>query len=216
MNAPPLREPTELRGEEEAASGELLARAFDDDPIFVWIEPADAARREFLVPLFTALTRRSRRLAVALAARTADAELAGVSLWKTPELTTLSAEQLAMTGLDRLGDFLSPAASRRFDAVFHAVDAALAEDVREPVWYLGVLGVEPSLRGRGLGSALMRPLLERADREGLATTLETAKARNLALYARHGFEVLRELPPPAPGGPVVWTMRRPPRPSVGA
>ena len=80
-----------------------------------------------------------------------------------------------------------------------------------PRWYLGVLGVAPERQGQGLGTRLMQPVLERADREGLPVTLETGQPRNLPIYRRHGFEVLRELPPPEPGGPPVWTMRRPPR-----
>ncbi len=44
----------------------------------------------------------------------------------------------------------------------------------------------------------------------LVLTLEAAQLRNLPRYRRHGFEVLRALPPPAPRGPVVWTMLRRP------
>lgn len=197
----------ELQPDQESAAGELAARAFQDDDLFEWVEPDPARRAAFLAPFMTALVRRSRRLAVALA--TAPA-LAGVSLWKGPDLGSLSPEQLTMTGLDRIPEWLNPEALARFSAVFAPIEAALAADVPEPCWYLGVLAVEPGQQGRGLGSRLMAPILARADREGLAVTLETAKARNLPLYRRHGFEVLRELAPPSPGGPTVWTMRRPP------
>jgi GNAT superfamily N-acetyltransferase len=195
-----------LRDDQEGACGALLAGAFVDDPIFDWIEPDAAARRQFLDGFFLALTRRSHRLAVALATSPA---LLGASLWKGPDLTRLTPAQLAMTGLDRVGDLLSPAARGRFDALFDPVEASLAADVPERHWYLGVLGVAPGHQGKGIGSRLMRPILERADRERLPVTLETAKPKNLPLYERHGFDVLRELAPPAPGGPVVWTMKRP-------
>ena len=195
-----------LRDDQEEACGTMLARAFADDPIFTWVEPADRQRALLLEELFLALTRRSHRLAVAL---TTAPTLIGASLWKGPDLKSLTREQLALTGLDRISDTLSPAASARFDAVFDPIGAAMEADAPEPVWYLGVLGVAPDHQGKGLGSRLMRPMLERADREGLPVTLETAKARNLPLYRRHGFEVLRELSPPEPDGPVVWTMKRP-------
>lgn len=197
-----------LRDADEAPAAALLARAFAADPIFRWVEPDDGARLAFLGEFMGALVRRSRRLAVALASAP---ELCAVSLWKTPELRELSAEQLAMTGLDRIADWLAPAAYARFEAVFDPVERALADDSPEPVWYLGVLGVAPERQGRGWGSRLMRPILERADRERRAVTLETAQPRNLPLYLRHGFAIARELAPPAPGGPVVWTMKRPAR-----
>ena len=200
----------------EAAAAAMLARAFAGDPIFLWIEPEPEARIAFLERFMAALTRRS--LLFSEVWRTAP-ELAGVSLWKGPDLRGLTPVQLAATGLDRLGEWLSPPALARFEAVFDPVEAALEEDVPGPRWYLGVLGVAPERQGQGLGSRLMRPILERADGQGLPVTLETGQARNLPLYRRQGFEVLRELPPPEPGGPVVWTLLRPPiagrRPSAG-
>jgi ribosomal protein S18 acetylase RimI-like enzyme len=192
-------------GREEAV-GRLLARSFAEDPIFAWVEPDARRRAAFLEPFMTALARRSHRLAVAYA--TAP-ELVAVSLWKGPELRALSPDQLAMTGLDRVGEWLSSAALRRFETVFDPIVDALERDAPEPVWYLGVLGVAPEYQGRGLGGRLMLPVLERADREGLAVTLETAQPRNLPLYRRHGFEVKTELPPATPGAPIVWTMKRP-------
>ena len=194
-----------LQDGREQEIGGMLARSFADDPIFAFIEPERPARVAFLEEFMAALARRSHRLATAYVT---EPELAGVSLWKTPELRRLSAEQLRMTGLERVGEWLAPASVERFDAIFDAIDEALERESPEPVWYLGVLGVAPEWQGRGVGSRLMQPVLERADAEGLAVTLETGQPRNLPLYARHGFEVSAELPPVASGAPVVWTMKR--------
>ena len=194
-------------GREEEV-GRMLARSFAADPIFAFVEPDAAARVAFLEEFMAALTRRSHRLATAYVTVPA---LAGVSLWKTPELRHLSPEQLGMTGLDRVGDWLSPEAVARFGRIFEAIDDALERSSPEPVWYLGVLGVDPAWQGKGLGSRLMQPILGRADAESLPVTLETGQPRNLPLYARHGFEVTAELPPVAPGAPAVWTMKRPAR-----
>jgi GNAT superfamily N-acetyltransferase len=197
-----------LRDGREEEVGRLLARSFAADPIFTYVEPDASRRRAFLEPLMAALTRRSHRLAAAYAS---SPDLLAVSLWKTPDLRALSPAQLAMTGLDRVGEWLSPAAHQRFERIFEVIEEALERISPEPVWYLGVLGVDPEAQGRGLGSRLMQPGLERADREALAVTLETGQPRNLPLYHRHGFEVTAELPPVEPGAPVVWTMKRPPR-----
>ena len=40
-------------------------------------------------------------------------------------------------------------------------------------WYLMILGVVPADQGRGIGGALMQPVLEEADREGVPCYLET-------------------------------------------
>ena len=59
----------------------------------------------------------------------------------------------------------------------------------EPHWYLGLLGTDPTMQGRGVGAALLEPTLARADGEGMPCYLETQKEENLSFYARHGFAV---------------------------
>ncbi|HEX6866888.1 MAG TPA: GNAT family N-acetyltransferase [Caulobacteraceae bacterium] len=75
--------------------------------------------------------------------------------------------------------------------------------------YLWFLGVTPQLQGMGIGSRLLRAGTDRLDAEGLPAYLETGTTRNVALYRRHGFEVIHEAPP-APGAPVMWHMWRDP------
>jgi ribosomal protein S18 acetylase RimI-like enzyme len=72
------------------------------------------------------------------------------------------------------------------------------------------LGVDPAHQGQGCGSHLLKSRLARIDASGLPAYLETATARNVGLYARHGFEVIAEFRA-APEAPVMWAMRRPGR-----
>ena len=80
---------------------------------------------------------------------------------------------------------------------------------RQTHFYLSVLGVEPGRQGQGVGSRLIGPGLEMCDREGVPAYLETAKARNVTFYERHGFRVTDERR--LPRGPKVWLMWREPR-----
>jgi GNAT superfamily N-acetyltransferase len=80
---------------------------------------------------------------------------------------------------------------------------------REPHYYVRIIGVRAARQGRGLGSTLMQPTLEKADADGLPTYLEASSERSAALYERLGFVHLRKLELPD-GGPPVWSMRRPP------
>lgn len=59
-----------------------------------------------------------------------------------------------------------------------------------PLWYLTMLAADPASQGRGLGSALLRHGLARADAAGVPAYLEASSPRNEALYARHGFVAL--------------------------
>jgi len=83
----------------------------------------------------------------------------------------------------------------------------------EPHWYLATLGTAVDRQGKGIGSALMRPVLEHCDAEGLPCYLESSKERNVPFYKRHGFSVVQEVALPG-GGPPIWTMWREPQPQA--
>jgi ribosomal protein S18 acetylase RimI-like enzyme len=100
--------------------------------------------------------------------------------------------------------------TRAEQARWASFDAAVAVPMDAPPhWYLGVLATEPGRQGRGLGSAVVGPVLAAADRTGQDAWLETMSERNLVLYGRLGFEVAREIALPD-GGPTCWLLRRRP------
>ncbi len=81
--------------------------------------------------------------------------------------------------------------------------------LREPHFYVRIIGVRTALQGQGIGPTLMRPTLQSADSSGLPTYIEASSERSAALYERLGFVHLDVLELPD-GGPPVWLMRRPP------
>lgn len=82
---------------------------------------------------------------------------------------------------------------------------------REPHLYLWVLGVDPGSQGKGIGSAFLRALGERADRERWPAYLETDRETSVRLYQQHGFAIEQELVIAELGDLRTWTMRRSPR-----
>ncbi|TCW25714.1 acetyltransferase (GNAT) family protein [Dietzia cinnamea] len=76
----------------------------------------------------------------------------------------------------------------------------------EADWRLETLGVLPSARGRGLGSALTRFAIVEAVRRGARSmALETSDPLNVRLYERLGFTVTARSE--APEAPPMWRMR---------
>ena len=82
-----------------------------------------------------------------------------------------------------------------------------AHPTDRPHAYLWFLGVTPEAQGHGIGSRLLKAKLDRLDVENMPAFLETATERNVALYRRHGFDVLSEYRP-APDAPRMWAMWR--------
>ena len=75
-----------------------------------------------------------------------------------------------------------------------------------------MLGTDPIHQGKGIGSALLAPVLDRCDRDGIGAYLESSKQSNIAFYRRHRFEVTGEIVLPAAAhrcGPCGATPARP-------
>jgi ribosomal protein S18 acetylase RimI-like enzyme len=81
---------------------------------------------------------------------------------------------------------------------------------KEPThWYLGYLGVRCDSQGQGIGSLMLREVLDHADAAAVPAYLESSNEKNLSLYERHGFAVTKAYP--ALGrGPTIWRMWRDP------
>ena len=84
-------------------------------------------------------------------------------------------------------------------------------DPRTPTGTWRRLGTDPEHQRTGVGSALLRSVLDSVDAEGLPAYLESSKESNLSFYGQHGFEVTGEIRTPR-GGPTLWLMWRGARP----
>jgi len=139
---------------------------------------------------------------------TAD-NVAGVAAWMPPGKFPASLVTMMLAGMVFVPLKFGPAAFGRLMSSTNYVERLHKRDVPLRHWYLPTLGVDPPRQGQGVGSALIQPVLSRADAEGLLCYLETETAGNVAFYERHGFEVVVEDDLPR-GGPHFWTMKREP------
>jgi ribosomal protein S18 acetylase RimI-like enzyme len=96
---------------------------------------------------------------------------------------------------------------RDFPRTFELFELFDANHPQDPHYYLQFIGVRPERWGAGIGSALLRAMLDRCDFEGAAAYLE-ADERSKLLYKKYGFEAIAKLR--LPEGPNVWPMWRAP------
>lgn len=180
----------------------VLTDAFLDDPVFGWFFRREAGRRARIERFFhdAALDATMPHGAVQTIG-----DVDGGALWLPPgEAHSSLGEQLRMLpGMVRIF-------RRETLRALRGMSAMEAVHPHEPHWYLWLLGIAPSQQGRGLGSALLEPMLDRCDADGTPAYLEATSERNRDLYLRHGFEVTGMLELPA-SGPPLWLMWRDPR-----
>jgi ribosomal protein S18 acetylase RimI-like enzyme len=124
----------------------------------------------------------------------------GAAIWIPPDRADAWEEA---QGHDPRMHQLTDDDGRRHDAFWAWVASKMGD---EPVWHLDSVAVEPELRGRGIGAALIDLGQARARTAGTGARLETGNPRNVAYYERCGFRTVVDEDAPD-GGPHIWFMR---------
>jgi ribosomal protein S18 acetylase RimI-like enzyme len=177
----------------------MLTRAFDDDPVARWACPNDAVRPWMLKRFHGARDRQMLRAGEVW--MTEGGESAAV--WGAPDQWRSSVgDDLAFSSA-----MLHRRLLRRAPLVgYGLLGLEKRHPPKPPHWYLATVGTDPAAQGRGLGTAVLAPVLEECDRDGVGAYLESSKERNIDYYVRFGFRVTEEVR--LPRGPRVWLMWR--------
>ena len=187
---------------------DVLARAFRDDPVLTFFLNKPNRRTMAFRAFFANIVRAHLRFGHVYAALVEN-QVAGVAVWRPPTAgnETLR-DRMRTRSTQLLVRVLFP---RTAGDLFRGFAATIALHPQAPHWYLFFMGVDVALQGRGIGSKLVSPVLELADRTGTLCYLETPFPRTHAFYQRLGFEISSESHP-FRGAPTLWTMTRRPSP----
>jgi GNAT superfamily N-acetyltransferase len=163
---------------EARVAADILARAFARDPVLT----------AFVGPEQTARMARYFELECGLACSGygevwLDDDELGAAIWRRPGgyPEPLSVQLRMLPHHLRLFP-------RSFVRASRSMNKLARLHPREPHWYLFAVGVVPEATGRGRGTTLLEPVLERCDAEHLPAYLEASSEDNARLYARLGFE----------------------------
>ena len=180
---------------------EVSARAFEHDPLTDWLVEDQSNALQAERQMFLAEWRISKRYDLIFT----DSDRQGVAVWKPPGASVTIGNRIrqvwSMIGSIKLS-------RRTLSKIRLFIDVERARPM-EPHYYLSLLAVAPEMQGKGLGSALMQPILELCDRERIPAYLETETESNVGFYSRKGFIVRQEIIT-SDGKSKVWTMLRSP------
>ena len=192
------------REEELRSLAAVLARAFYDDPQLRFVLPDDETRLQMSERGFELYL---RRLWFPHDETHTTPSHAGVSVWELPGQWKVSVwRQLTLL------PSMTRIYGRHFPRLMRAITALESNHPDEHHYYLPFIGVDDGWRGRGIGSALLSPILEQCDTVGTPAYLEASKPENVPLYERHGFKVTEQFTI-GKGGPPIYRMWRSPAPS---
>jgi len=140
------------------------------------------------------------------AATDTDGAVLGVAAWLPPDPPGSKALRTAREMLTLTPVFVRIPHRRR---AWRLLWACAERQPTTPHFYLALLAVDPSAQGRGVGGALVAPMLAQADAAGAIAYLETQKPENVAWYGRFGFVETGRIE--HPGSPTIWLLTRHPR-----
>jgi ribosomal protein S18 acetylase RimI-like enzyme len=195
-----------LRADELDEAAAVLTDAFVDEAgLNYWLRQdatKDRQRRKFFDAVVREMLHPKREIWVA----TNGEAITGAAVWLGPGLKAFDFpwwRELFYTPL-----FLSIAGSAGLKRAQDLGARLNACHPSVPHAHLQFLGVSSSAQGQGIGSAMLKEMLAPLDASGMVGYLEASTERNVALYARHGFEVTNEFQLP---GLHFWCMTRMPR-----
>lgn len=177
----------------------ILARAFQDDPVWSWVLPDASTRPMGLVRVIRhALEAGLRRGHVYHLP-------AAAAIWSPPDVPLFTPEEGAGFG-EALAEWVGP----RLEQVMTGLQSISAHHPHDvPHFYLFMIGTEPLVQRHGHGTRLLRHVLDRCDEQDLPAYLESSNPVNVPFYEHHGFRVRDRVT--LPDGPTLALMWRDPR-----
>lgn len=183
------------RFDEVDNAGNVLARAFSNDPFVKMVVPKSAARETVLKDYCQCLIRYGIMYGEVYIH---PLPLNGVAVWFPVPGSEMTSERATESGFNRAAEIFGRNAWSQFEEVSALLDGIRTSDAPRHHWYLAALGVEPESIGSGIGGGLLSPIFEVADEQQVACYAETAESKNSHFYINHGFSTLRSEVPITP------------------
>jgi len=189
------------------AASALLSQAFQDDPLFCYFVPDSVIRKNKLHYLMKTLTHYSVSYGEVY---TTSKNFEGVAVWLPSDKVEMNFWRGLKSGGLPIIFNLGIRSTYRQLAISELMYDVHRRRISSPHWYLYLLGVLPELQRKGYAGNLMKPMLERADKEGFDIYLDNTKANNLPMYEHYNFKIIEEYKIPETAISI-WAMLRKPQ-----
>jgi N-acetylglutamate synthase-like GNAT family acetyltransferase len=187
-------------------AAQVLTAAFFDYPMFAFYFPDLKKRTRYLPWYLGNVLNCALRYGEVLT----NPDVSGVIFTLPPGHTRISQWEYVQNGFLLTSLVMGPRDFKQSNDCEEFVGNIHTELMKDrPHTYLWGLVVDPARKASGIGTALLQPVLQKADREKMPVYLETHDEKNVAYYRRHGFELIRADRIPKYDLPI-WCMVREP------
>jgi len=173
--------------------GQVLGRAFKDDPIWTGHIKDPVKRAEILPQMFQFLLYMGNRFGDVLSP---SENLEGIAVLFSRKYADVGLIRLVFSGLIfKIGDILKKYSK---DMKHIQKEMKIVSKDRKRLMkgrdylYLNCLGVEPQLQGKGYGGQILKHIFEISTRKNVPLYLETETEENFRMYSHYGFKLIGE------------------------
>jgi ribosomal protein S18 acetylase RimI-like enzyme len=196
----------EIKKQQIAIVGRILAAAFHRYPLmmyaFAGLRDEERARR--LQCLYTRCTQAATLYGGGVLAEKQE----GAAIWLHPDHFQLSLPEELKSGMAWLPLELGIRPTLRLVRHDGESEGWIKQYAPASIGYLWCIGVPPEMQGRGIGRWLINECTTQMRAAGLSECwLKTEDPKNVAIYQKLGFEMMRMMTVKSSGIPS-WAMRR--------
>lgn len=178
-----------LKNDQVNTAARVLARGFQDYPLWVRVFPDAAEREQKALPsMFKFFVTYGIRYGEVYATPNFE----GVAIWFNPDKTHISMIKMIRTGALKFVFKVGLKYMLKMLTADKIAKEAHDRIVKSRHWYLFALGVDKVHQGKGYASVLLKSLFIRRDNEDLPTYLETHDEKTLPLYEHFGFKLIEK------------------------
>ncbi len=172
-----------------------LTRAFHEDPLVQLIFPNPEERKRYSQVFWKFMIKDGVKYGEVYSP---TSKIEGVAKWLPPRKEHMGIWRTIRSGGIKIGIDLTKQkderkySPRKIEKITNNIVRIHKELMKEPHWYLACIGVDPDHQGKGYGSKLIKPMLERIEKTGYPVFLETNFEGNVGLYEHLGFDLIDE------------------------
>ena len=155
---------------DNAAISRTLAKSFADDPVKLFLCGGEQLPTEKAMSFFSAF----QRIQLPHGHVYTTPEFEAAAIWAPPGEWRIPASAV----LRHTPTFVK-LYGKRFLANLSVLKDLERRHPSEPHYYLEFIGTDPAHQGKGWGTKLMQPMIERADVDGVGMYLESSKESNV-------------------------------------
>lgn len=193
----------ELTSDDFDRAANLLAEAFWDNPLHVYIFPRDHNRLQAIRWMSKANlnlnlnSQKSIKLSFALVEPNQPPgvrQINAMAFWNPPEFSSVSLISMIQEGLLTMPFRFGWGSWQRLFEVLDRIAIVQKQALNDtPAWHLNSMVVTPELRGTGVGTKILGEQLQKVvDPSGFPAILVTQREQNVGFYQRLGFEIAIE------------------------